>query len=116
VFLLFKDTVYYKFGASDEAHLVHRPNHGIMWDAIRWAGGEGYRVLDFGRSDLDGEGLIKFKRGWATEESDLRYYRTPASTAGEKNTGVLEKMKPVFQRLPVPVLKVIGKVLYEHAG
>jgi CelD/BcsL family acetyltransferase involved in cellulose biosynthesis len=116
VFLLFKDTVYYKFGASDEAHLVHRPNHGIMWDAIRWAGGEGCRVLDFGRSDLDGEGLIKFKRGWATEESDLRYFRTSAVATGKTSAGPLEMLKPVFQRLPIPVLKVIGKVLYEHVG
>ena len=116
VFLLFKDTVYYKFGASDEAHLVHRPNHGIMWDVIRWAGSEGYRVLDFGRSDLDGEGLIKFKRGWATAESDLTYYRSSVSAAGERGAGPLEMLKPVFQRLPISVLKVIGKVLYEHVG
>ncbi len=116
VFLRFKDTIYYKFGASDEAYLVHRPNHGIMWDAIRWAGAEGYRVLDFGRSDLDGEGLIKFKRGWATEESDLTYYRSSASVAGQKGADRLEMLKPVFQRLPIPVLKAIGKVLYEHVG
>ena len=116
LFLLFKDTVYYKFGASDEAQLVHRPNHGIMWDAIRWAAGEGYRMFDFGRSDLDGEGLIKFKRGWGTEETDLTYYRMSAGAATREGGGPIETLKPLLQRMPIPILKLIGKVLYEHVG
>jgi lipid II:glycine glycyltransferase (peptidoglycan interpeptide bridge formation enzyme) len=118
VFLLLGKTVYYKFGASDEAHLAHRPNHGIMWDAIRWAAAGGYTTLDFGRSDLDGEGLIRFKRGWGTVETDLTYVRLGCREqlkvpAGE---GILGRAKPLIQRMPLPVLKMIGKILYEHVG
>jgi CelD/BcsL family acetyltransferase involved in cellulose biosynthesis len=118
VFLLLGKTVYYKFGASDEAHLAHRPNHGIMWDAIRWAAAEGYTTLDFGRSDLDGEGLIRFKRGWGTVETDLTYVRLGCREHAKEHSGegLLERAKPLIQRMPLPVLKMIGKILYEHVG
>jgi CelD/BcsL family acetyltransferase involved in cellulose biosynthesis len=118
VFLIHRHTVYYKFGASDEAHLSHRPNHGIMWDVIRWASAQGYATLDFGRSDLDGEGLIRFKRGWGTVETDLTYVRlgSTGKQSAEPGGGMLARAKPFLQRMPVPLLKMIGNVLYEHVG
>ncbi len=118
VFLVSKNTVYYKFGASDEAHLSHRPNHGIMWDVIQWAAAEGYATLDFGRSDLDGEGLIKFKRGWGTVETDLTYSRLggQGNKGDRAGGGLLERTKPLLQHMPIPLLKMIGNVMYEHVG
>ena len=119
VFMMYKDTVYYKYGASDDEGLAHRPNHGIMWDAMRWGIAKGYRTLDFGRSDLDGEGLIKFKRGWGTTETDITYAHVGVAgvpAPGSVGGGFLERVKPVIQRVPVPLLKVIGRVLYEHVG
>lgn len=115
VFLHYKEMIYHKFNASDETFLHLSANPGILWDAIRWGCEHGYRVLDLGRSDLDGEGLIKYKRGWGAEELPLQYYRLPDEAAVTRSnaTGVL---KPLMQRLPVPLLKVIGKVLYGHAG
>ena len=98
---------------------MHRPNHGIMWDAMRWGSLKDMRILDFGRSDLDGEGLIKFKRGWGTTETDITYAHvgiTGRPAAGGSGGGILDRLKPVIQRMPVPVLKVIGQVLYEHVG
>jgi CelD/BcsL family acetyltransferase involved in cellulose biosynthesis len=119
VFMRYKDTLYYKYGASDDDGLVHRPNHGIMWDAMQYGIGEGLRILDFGRSDLDGEGLIKFKRGWGTIETDITYAQVGTAgrpAAGGSGGGLLDRLKPLIQRMPVPVLKVIGQILYEHVG
>jgi CelD/BcsL family acetyltransferase involved in cellulose biosynthesis len=119
VFMRYKDTLYYKYGASDDEGLAHRPNHGIMWDAMRYGIAEGVRILDFGRSDLDGEGLIKFKRGWGTIETDITYAQVGTVSRPEGSGtggGILDRLKPVIQRMPVPVLKVIGQVLYEHVG
>lgn len=119
VFMRYKDTLYYKYGASHDEGLVHRPNHGIMWDAMQYGIGEGVRILDFGRSDLDGEGLIKFKRGWGTIETEITYAQvgtTGRPAAGASGGGLLDRLKPLIQRMPVPVLKVIGQVLYEHVG
>jgi CelD/BcsL family acetyltransferase involved in cellulose biosynthesis len=115
VFLHYKDMIYHKFNASDETYLHLSANPGILWDAIRWGCEQGYRVVDLGRSDLDGEGLIKYKRGWGAEESALQYHRMPdeAAVTRGNSTGML---KPLMQHMPVPLLKVIGKVLYGHAG
>jgi CelD/BcsL family acetyltransferase involved in cellulose biosynthesis len=33
----FGEVAYYKYGASDPEHLRLRPNHLLMWRAIRWA-------------------------------------------------------------------------------
>jgi hypothetical protein len=117
VFLHYRRVVYHKFNASDETFLHHRPNHGILWDAIRWGCEQGFSTVDLGRSDLGGEGLIKYKRGWGAVETDLHYYRVPGrEVRGRAGAGPLEMLKPVFQRTPIPVLKAIGKVLYAHVG
>jgi len=118
VFLHYKDMVYYKFGASKESFHGFRPNHKLMWDAIKWGCENGYKLFDFGRTDIDGDGLLRYKRGWGTKESDVIYHRlcedkTPLSVTGK---GVLEHLNPVLRKTPLPVLKVIGRVLYRHVG
>ena len=118
VFLHFKNSVFYKYGASDEAFLKHRPNHLIMWDAVKWGCENGYRFFNFGRTDLDNEGLIDYKRGWGTIESDLVYYRMSGKghASQEETNGIVERMKPIMKRLPTPALKTLGKFLYGHVG
>lgn len=118
VFLHFQGVVYHKYNASEESALPMSPNHGLLWDVIQWACREGYRSLDLGRSDLDGPGLIRYKRGWGAEESDLRYMRLPADAVGPvtASRGVLSMLNPVMRHLPIPVLKAVGRVLYAHAG
>ncbi len=118
VFLHYQGVLYHKFNASNEAFLHLSANPGILWDALRWACEHGYHTADLGRSDLDGEGLIKYKRGWGAEETMLRYYRVPADAggAGRKPAGHGGVLKPIMRHLPLPLLKLIGKVLYEHAG
>ncbi len=115
VFLHWRGTLVYKYGASDEHALDYRPNHAILWDAIRWGCGHGFNRFDFGRTDLDNRGLIEFKAGWGGEEQDLWYVQLggdPKQGSGG-GAGVL---KPVISRLPVPVLRFLGRKLYAHIG
>ncbi len=118
VFLTYRGTLYHKFNASDEDALRFRPNHGILWDAIQWGCENGYHALDMGRSDLDGEGLLKYKRSWGTTESDLTYVRfTDQPTeirTGEG--GALALLGPVLRHTPAPLLKALGNFLYEHVA
>lgn len=60
------DTLYYKFNASIETHL--RPNDLLAWEGIRLGRGRGLARLDFGLSDADQPGLVRYKAKFATEQ------------------------------------------------
>ena len=71
LYLVWQDTVYYKFGASEPAHLPLRPNDALHWTLIQWAHARGLRALDWGLSDLGQPGLVDYKRKWATVEDRI---------------------------------------------
>jgi CelD/BcsL family acetyltransferase involved in cellulose biosynthesis len=118
VFLHWKNTVVYKYGASDERALSVGANYAVMSDAIRWACERKFTEFDLGRSDLTNEGLLQFKRGWGSLESDLVYTRLGVDGDRRVNEtpGMLERMKPIVARVPLPVLKIVGRMLYGHIG
>ena len=62
LFLQWKSALYYKFNASSHDDLPHRPNDLLIWEAIRHAKLHGFTSLDFGLSDSDQEGLLRYKR------------------------------------------------------
>jgi CelD/BcsL family acetyltransferase involved in cellulose biosynthesis len=68
VYVVWGDTVYYKFGASLAEYLPLRPNDALHWALIRWAGERG---LDWGLSDLDQPGVVAYKRKWASVEGRI---------------------------------------------
>lgn len=71
MYLVWGDTVYYKFGASLPDALPLRPNDALHWHLIRWAHERGLRALDWGLSDLDQPGLCAYKRKWASVEGRI---------------------------------------------
>jgi len=75
VFLHFGDTAHFKYGASDPRFSELRPNNIVMWEGIRWYIERGFRSLDLGRSNVEHEGLRRFKLGWGAEERELFYYK-----------------------------------------
>lgn len=74
LYLDWGDTVYYKFNASDPGELGVRPNDLLVWEGLRRAHESGMRWFDFGVSDWDQEGLVRYKRKYATEEGVVRKY------------------------------------------
>jgi len=118
VFFEFGGTAMYKFGASDK-HLQHlRANNLVMWDAIRYFQQKQFRELSLGRSRLNNEGLMRFKRSWGAQESWVRYHQI----------GLQKKVKvPYYERsetaawlprvtqwIPLPILRLIGRLAYRH--
>jgi CelD/BcsL family acetyltransferase involved in cellulose biosynthesis len=75
IFLRWRDTLYYKFNASASAALDLRPNNLLIWRGIELAKSLGCRRLDLGPSDDDQPGLVRFKRNFGAEESELRHLR-----------------------------------------
>ena len=117
VFLAWKSTVLYKYGASDERHLGLRPNHLLLHEAIRWSSANGYTVLDFGRTDSDNQGLRSFKSAWGAIEEPLVY-----STLGDaaRETAVSSQraslLGPLIRRSPPAVCRALGELLYRYAA
>jgi CelD/BcsL family acetyltransferase involved in cellulose biosynthesis len=72
-FIEWADTLYYKFNASVDQGAA--PNDLMIWEAIRLGQRRGLKLLDFGASDLDQPGLLRFKRKYATEERAIVRYR-----------------------------------------
>jgi hypothetical protein len=118
VYFHFGDQVIYKYGASDKAYQHLRANNLIMWEAIKWACDNGYKSLCFGRTKPENEGLRQFKTGWGAQETIINYYRYDL----QKNTFVTEgqTINPIYNKLfskaPLPILKIIGTLLYRHMG
>src|SRR5262245_10417550 len=72
-FLVWKDTLYYKFNASLPEALSLRPNDLLTWEGIQLAKSRGLSYLDFGLSDWDQEGLARYKRKFGAEEKTISF-------------------------------------------
>ncbi len=70
-----KNTMTYKYGASDRRYSRLGGMQLVLWKAIEEAKGEGLSDLDMGRSDWQHRGVIDFKRRWGSTQSDLTYFR-----------------------------------------
>jgi CelD/BcsL family acetyltransferase involved in cellulose biosynthesis len=116
VFLAWRDVLVYKYGASDPQFWEHRPNNLLFSQAIRWGCEQGYTTFDWGRSDLDQQGLREFKSGWGANEEPLAYSavcdRPPVTGSGR----VGRAMATVIRRSPTWVCRAMGQVLYRYAA
>ncbi len=117
LYLQFQDTFTYKFNASSAAHLHLRPNHLLILKGMEMARRMGYRYFDFGRSDLESEGLREFKSQWGAEEHVLPYYYFPAigGTSAETAGSLKHKVMALYTRhVPTPLLRITSAMLYRH--
>ena len=115
--LTHRNSMIYKYGCSDERHHAMGGVPFLFWHMIQDAKQASIPLLDFGRSDLDNPGLIRFKDQWGTTKSELRYYRfPPARHTGKTDSLPSRAAKSVFAHLPDAMLEFAGKILYRHIG
>jgi CelD/BcsL family acetyltransferase involved in cellulose biosynthesis len=118
LFLEWRDTLYYKFNASSAAHLALRPNDLVVWEGIAHGHRQGLRYLDFGLSDPEQEGLVRYKRKFSTEEREIHSLRhSPAGSPSEADRGMralLPQLTELFvdEAVPDDVTERAGDVLY----
>jgi hypothetical protein len=55
----------------------------LLWKLIEESKPSGVEEIDFGRTDLNHEGLITFKNRFGTTRSVLTYYRYPNAESGK---------------------------------
>ena len=117
VFFQFGNKAIYKYGASDPAYFYLRPNNIVMWEAIKWYIQNGFKIFSFGRTDVNHKGLAQFKRGWGTTEDILNYYKYDiAQDAFVTQKAGIKSSYTFFKTMPMPVLRLIGNILYRHLG
>ncbi len=108
----------YKYAASDPRNQYLMPNHLIVWKAIEWYCQRHYNSFSFGRTDIDHKGLAWFKSGWGAKRQTAHYYRYSFinEVFFEKKIHLEKLYNQIFNKLPVPLLNMIGSFLYRHVG
>lgn len=120
LFLEWGDTLSYKFNASDGAYLASRPNDRVLWEGILHARRQGLATLDFGLTDWDQEGLVRYKRKYATDEktiTSLRHDPTAGPSPGERQVRALLRDVTALladESVPDGVSERAGDLLYRH--
>ncbi len=110
------DTLYYKFNASLEQRF--RPNDLMVWEAMLLGHRRGLTRLDFGVSDLDQPGLVRYKSKFATEERNVNFFQyLPdgyGDPRGDQASQVLGRVTRLLTDASVPdeITRAAGGELY----
>ena len=118
VFFHLGDEAIYKYGASDKKCQNLRPNNLVMWEAVRWYRERGCKSLSLGRTEIENKGLRQFKLALGAEEYTIKYYRYDLKSGSfvAEPEKVSAFQTRILSKLPVFILKIIGKVYYRHVG
>jgi CelD/BcsL family acetyltransferase involved in cellulose biosynthesis len=115
VFLTGHGTVVYKYSASTAERRQDNPNDLILWLAIQQACEQGFRKLDFGRSEASATGLRAFKSSWGATEAPLI-----CSTIGDGEqsdvSGVAGLAGAFLRRSPTWLTRALGEAFYRYAA
>lgn len=117
IVLWFKNTAYYKFGASEENFQYLRANQLLMWRAIELARARGCATFDFGRTSLANEGLCAYKERWGSERLPLYYARFPLDKKPRilaEASGRHARLKKILRGMPPPLIRLGGELFYRH--
>lgn len=106
----------YKFGASDFAFQQMRPNNFVMWESIKHCVDLGLAELHLGRTSLANDGLRRFKLGFGSREAKINYFKydfARQAFVGDRDRAE-SWVNGVFRLLPLPLLRLSGRLLYPH--
>jgi hypothetical protein len=115
--LTYKNCMVYKYGGSDAQFNNLAGTPLLFWTAIQEAKGSGMQEFDFGRSDIDNQGLITFKDHFATTKSALIYRRVVGGKS--RNSEARHEFgltKRLFAAMPDLLRIQAGKLLYKHVA
>ena len=115
--LAYKSKMLFKYGASDARFHNLGTMPFLLWQAIQDAKARGGSTFDFGRSDVEHKGLIRFKDHFGTEQTPLAHKMFPADSwePGSHNWKMRAASK-MFGMLPDSALVLAGRLIYPHIG
>ena len=118
----YKDTLIYKYGASEARYNKLGGMHLLYWTSIQDAKACGLRYFDWGRTDANQFGLITFKKRWGTQESVLTYSRYALSGDSRhtfdlsSSTAKSAHARGLLGYLPNRLVSLLGRALYKHVA
>src|SRR5579862_1292002 len=99
------------YAAADPAQAALAPNTFMYFDHLRWAGQNGFKEFEFGRSKK-GTGPYEFKTHWGNEMRDLPYnivlvrgQEVPNYTQQNRKFTLATNL---WKHVPMPVARVLG--------
>ncbi len=115
----FKDTLENPWASALREYSRLRPNTLLYWTMLEYASDHGFNYFDFGRSSPD-EGTYKFKEQWGAKPTPLHWHYVslnghPFDEETPKKSK-FEKAIRYWQKLPVPVTKVVGPMIRKYIG
>lgn len=111
------DIVTYEYGASLHETLHLHPSHFLLWEAIRRATAEGYRMFSFGRVFDTNTSLSQFKARWGTRRRHLCYYHITDSSETQffRTNSTLQRLMSWSVRISPDILtRTFARLLYPH--
>lgn len=112
-----RSTVVYKYGCSDERFHQLAGMPFLFWKLIEESKTSGAEEIDFGRTDLENDGLTEFKDRFGSTRRRLTYVRYSQSI--QKHSVVaayLPAIRGLFAVMPDALSSMAGRVLYRHIG
>jgi FemAB-related protein (PEP-CTERM system-associated) len=109
---LFRGQMHTYHAAADARFNELAPNTFMYYDHLRWAGQNGCKVFDFGRSKR-GTGTFEFKKHWNTTMRELPYEvilvkRKDLPNFSPANPRFHMAIK-VWKKLPLPLTRIISR-------
>jgi len=107
----FRGSMHIYYAAADPAFSGLAPNTFMYFDSLRWAGQNGYKEFEFGRSKK-GTGPFEFKTHWGTEMRELPYniilVRGQEVPNYSQTNSKFTLATNLWKKLPMPVARVLG--------
>ncbi|MGB7755912.1 MAG: FemAB family XrtA/PEP-CTERM system-associated protein [Salinisphaera sp.] len=115
----FRDEVLPYYAGAGESARDLKANDYLYWALMQHAVARGARVFDFGRSKVD-TGPYHFKRHWGFEPQPLayEYYLSGMDSMPDisPNNPKYARFIKVWQKLPLPVTRLVGPWLSKDLG
>ncbi|MDQ2775355.1 MAG: FemAB family PEP-CTERM system-associated protein [Acidobacteriota bacterium] len=111
---LYRGEMHTYYAAAESTFNQFAPNTFMYFDHLRWAGENGYKTFDFGRSKRDG-GVYDFKKHWGTNIRELPYEICSVKKANLSDLTAARSrfnfMTRVWQKLPLPIARVLSRAI-----
>ena len=118
IYLLHRKTILFKYGASDDRYFKLRPNHLLIWEAMKWGIEHRYTKFHFGRTDILHDSLRQFKlKAWKSVEKPLPYsiWHSKGIVYEKESNDLMEKIERcIFKNAHSSGAIILSDILYRH--